>query len=379
MRIGFDVTPLCTPMTGVGTYTINLLEHLERLSHDEIVRLAHCRWLVNGPGDNEGPAMAHYRAPGPALNKTVRMQVVLPWQLRNLRIDVCHFTNGVASFWTPCPSVITIHDMTLWLFPQYHYTRRLLAVRPFVPLAARRAAAIIAVSQATKDDIVRILGVDESKVHVVYEAPAPYFQPLDNGTDLEGVGRRLGLPPRFMLYVGTIEPRKNLVRLLEAYASLRAKHGIDQGLVFVGRRGWKEEAVFAAIERLGLHREVQFLGYLSVDDLVAIYNMADLVAFPSLYEGFGLPVLEAMACGTPVVTSPNGSLREVAGNAAEIVDPDDVESIAEGMSRVLHDSARREELCACGLAQAARFSWERSARQTREIYAMAKDARDHGK
>jgi len=359
-------------MSGVGTYTINLLEHLERLSDDEILRLAHRCSPANGPAT----AGSEVRRLG--LNKTVWMQVVLPRQLQQACTDVCHFTNGVASFWTPCPSVVTIHDMTLWLFPQYHYRRRLLAMRPFVPLAARRAAAIIAVSQSTKADIVRILGVEESKVHVVYEAPSPQFQPLESVAELERVRRRYGLPPRLILYVGTIEPRKNLVRLLEAYARLRTRHGIDHGLVFVGRRGWKDEAVFAAVERLELGEEVRFLGYVPASDLVALYNLADLVAFPSLYEGFGLPVLEAMACGTPVVTSPNGSLREVAGSAAELVDPCDVDSIAAGLWRVLRDPARQEELCACGLAQAARFGWDQTARQTRQIYARVKGAGNNG-
>ena len=377
MRIGFDVTPLYTPMSGVGTYTINLLEHLERLSRDEIVPLAHRTSRGNGSGHCNGAATRFERR-GLGLNKTVWMQIVLPRQLRHLCTDVCHFTNGVASFWTPCPSVVTIHDMTLWLFPQYHYRRRLLAMRPFVPLAARRATAIIAVSQATKADIVRILGVEESKVHVVYEAPSPRFQPLKSVAELDRVRRRYGLPPRLILYVGTIEPRKNLVRLLEAFARLRASHGIAHSLVFVGRRGWKDEAVFAAVERLELGGHVRFLGYVPDGDLVALYNLADLVAFPSLYEGFGLPVLEAMACGTPVVTSPNGSLSEVAGCAAELVDPCDVESIAAGLWQVLRDPTRQEELGACGLAQAARFSWDQTARQTRQIYASIKGASDNG-
>jgi glycosyltransferase involved in cell wall biosynthesis len=248
----------------------------------------------------------------------------------------------------------------------------MLAMRPFVPLAARRAAAIIAVSQATKADIVRILGVEESKVHVVYEAPSPHFRRVESEEERQRVRHSYGLPRRLMLYVGTLEPRKNLVRLLEAYACLRARYNIDQPLVFVGRRGWKDDAAFAAVERLGLNSAVRFLGYVPARDLVTLYNLAELVAFPSLYEGFGLPVLEAMACGTPVVTSAKGSLCEVAGTAAEFVDPYDVESIAAGLWRVLRDPARQEELCARGLEQAARFSWEQAAHQTRQIYAQAR-------
>jgi glycosyltransferase involved in cell wall biosynthesis len=366
MRIGFDVTPLCSPMSGVGTYATNLLQNLEQAPHDEIVKLAH---RAPSGDDADKGGQPYLKKRGLGLNKTVWMQVVLPRQLMQLCMDVCHFTNGVASFWTPCPSVVTIHDMTLWLFPHFHYGRRLLAMRPFVPLAARRAGAIIAVSQATKTDIVRILGVPESKVHVVYEAPSPRFRPITGLAQLEKVRRSYRLPRRLVLYVGTIEPRKNLVRLVEAYAHLRKHCRLEHTLVFVGNRGWKDDAVFAAVERLELDGVVQFLGYVPAGDLAVLYNLADVVAFPSLYEGFGLPVLEAMASGTPVVTSPNGSLREVAGNAAEFVDPQDVESIAAGLWRVLRDPARREELSARGLEQAARFGWDKAARQTREIYA----------
>ena len=182
------------------------------------------------------------------------------------------------------------------------------------------------------------------------------------------LSQRYGLPDRFLLHVGTIEPRKNLVRLLEALARLRRSEGLDHGLVLVGHRGWKDEEVFAPVERLALEDAAQFLGYVPVADLVALYNRAQALVYPSLYEGFGLPVLEAMACGTPVVASSSSSLREVAGSAAEFVDPNSVRGIAAGVRRVLLDADRREELRALGLAQAARFSWDTAAQQTRGIY-----------
>ncbi|MBV9544444.1 MAG: glycosyltransferase, partial [Chloroflexi bacterium] len=172
------------------------------------------------------------------LNKTLWMQGVLPMQLRRLSTDVCHFTNSVAPWWTPCPCVITIHDMTVWMFPKCHPRRRLLAMRPIIPLAARRASAIIAVSASTKRDLIRILGVRAEKVHVVYEAPAPHFRrlPASAAPWLEHVRARYGLPEKFVLYVGTIEPRKNLPRLLQAFTLLRASGGEDYGLVLVGNR-----------------------------------------------------------------------------------------------------------------------------------------------
>jgi glycosyltransferase involved in cell wall biosynthesis len=365
MRIGFDVTPLCVPQSGVGTYTSNLLDHLEQCADDQILPLTHRPWHIDASRSPNG------HVPFFRLNKTVWMQTVLPRQLARLGLDVCHFTNAVAPLWTPCPSVVTIHDMTLWLFPELHGRRRLLAMRPVIPLAARRAAAIITVSHSAKRDIVSILGVPEHKVHVVYEAPAPFFRVLERDPKLEAIREHHELPERFVLHVGTIEPRKNLVRLLEAFAQFRRDTGESHTLILVGQRGWRDEAVFSAAERLALGNAVRFLGYVSPDTLVALYNLADAVAFPSLYEGFGLPVVEAIVCGTPVVASANGSLAEIAGDAAEFVNPMDVESIAAGLQRVLVDRTRHVELRTKGLARASLFSWGQAAIQTRQIYTAA--------
>jgi glycosyltransferase involved in cell wall biosynthesis len=183
------------------------------------------------------------------------------------------------------------------------------------------------------------------------------------------VRRKYGLPAQFVLYVGTIEPRKNLNRLLQAFELLRRDGFNSLVLVLVGSRGWDDAAVIRGAERLAACGAVRLLGRASAQDLVALYNLADVLAFPSLYEGFGLPVIEAMACGTPVVSSPNGSLAEIVGNAAELVDPTQVESIALGLRRVLSDPERRAALRTAGIAQAARFSWEAAAAQTRQIYA----------
>lgn len=370
MRIAYDVTSLCVPQSGVGTYTLNLLSHLNALPGDEIVPFAHRS--VNGYTESLGSVPRISRV---GLNKTLWMQAVLPVELARMEIEVCHFLNNVSSVWTPCPSILTIHDMTLWLFPEYHYRRRQLAMRPFIPLSARRAAAIVVNSHSTKRDLVRILGVPEEKVHVVYGAAAPCFRLLPRSAALDEVRRRYSLPDHFVLYVGTIEPRKNLVRLLHAFAELRQKHKLPHSLLLVGQRGWKDEEVFATMEQLQLGDAVRFLGHVPLDSLVALYNLADAMAFPSLYEGYGLPVIEAMACGTPVVTSPNGALQEVVGEAAEIIDPLDTRSIAEGLVRVLTDSGWRDELRRRGLERAASFTWQAAALQTRQLYDAVRAGR----
>jgi glycosyltransferase involved in cell wall biosynthesis len=267
--------------------------------------------------------------------------------------------------------------MTLWLFPKYHNGLRLLSMRPFIPVAARRAAAIVAVSRATKEDIVRILRVPPEKVHVIHEAPSASFHPMDEETALNTVRQARNteagaplraLPERFVLYVGTIEPRKNLVRLLQAFAQLWHGGVVPHKLVFVGQRGWKDEPVFRTVERLELQQAVLFLGYVPRKILIALYNLAEALVFPSLYEGFGLPVVEAMACGTPVITSRNGSLNEISGEAAEFVEPTSIESIAEALRRVLNDPIRQVELSHQGLTQSSRYSWAVAAEQTRAVY-----------
>jgi glycosyltransferase involved in cell wall biosynthesis len=292
----------------------------------------------------------------------------LPLQLSRLGVDVCHFTNSVAAWWTPCPSVVTIHDTTLWMFPRYHPRRRLLAMRPLIPRGARHAKAIIAVSAATKRDVVRTLNVPDEKVHVIYEAAAPHFRPLPRNGALELVRRKYGLPESFILHVGTLEPRKNLVRLLQAFEQVRLQGCQSHALALVGNRGWNDARIMECVERMGLDGSVRVLGHTPTEDVVALYNLADVVALPSLYEGFGLPVIEAMACGTPVVTSPNGSLAEIAGTAAEFVDPTQVESIADGLHAMLSDAGKRAALREAGLQRAAEFSWEATAEKTRQVY-----------
>lgn len=373
MHVGFDLTPLSVPQSGVGTYTSNLFRHLALKKTDRITPLFH------RPLHPQAQLPIWVRDHGQrrwAINKTIWMQLMLPAQLRREGVELAHFTNSVAPLAMKAPSVVTIHDMTLWLFPQHHYRRRLLAMRPLIPLVARRAAAIITVSHSAKSDIVRLLGVDEAKVHVVYEAPAADFRRLErNDERLQTMRRRYGLPDRFALYVGTIEPRKNLVRLIKAFAQFQECHDAPHHLLLVGSRGWKDTPVFQAIEQLALGDKVHFLDYVPFDDLIALYNLADALTFPSLYEGFGLPVVEAMACGTPVITSDSGSLVEVAGDAACVVNPLDVQSIAHGLGQVLLQRDYRADLRERGAAHVADFTWHRTAAETRQIYDMVVSAK----
>jgi len=264
------------------------------------------------------------------------------------------------------PSVLTVHDLIFRIFPQHHKRLNYWYLNAAMPLYCRRASAVIAVSQSTKRDLVRLYGLEPARISVVHEAAAPHFTPAPPALVAQ-VRARYGLPDRYLLHVGTIEPRKNLKHLLEAVHRLRAKRE-DVRLVIAGSKGWLYQSFFEGIEELALGDAVVLPGYVPDADLPAVYSGAQLVAVPSLYEGFGLPVLEAMACGAPVVCSHTSSLPEVGGDAAAYFDPTDVDAMADAILTAWRDEALRETMRTNGLARAARFSWTRAAEETLAIY-----------
>jgi glycosyltransferase involved in cell wall biosynthesis len=295
------------------------------------------------------------------------MQGVLPGTLRRVRPDVCHYPNYLAPIASMCPSIVTLHDMTLFVTPRFHNWKKLLLDRTLIPLVARRAQAIVTVSHSAGDDIVRYLGVPPSKVHVIMNAVSGAFQEITDKAALHAVRTRYGIDGPYILYVGTIEPRKNLVRLINAFRVLK-KHGLPHKLVLVGQQGWHSAPIYAEVEKHDLSKDVRFTGYVPFEDLPALYSGASVMAFPSLYEGFGLPVLEAMSCGAPVVTSHSSALAEVADGAALLVDPQSSTQIADALYRVCTDGDLAAELSTKGRARARQFTWENAARATLEVY-----------
>lgn len=263
------------------------------------------------------------------------------------------------------PTVLTVHDLIFHRFPQYHKPLNYGYLRLAMPLYVRRADAVIAVSEATRRDLIELYGTPPQKVHVIPEAAAPAFRPATPAAAAE-VRRHYGLPPRFLLTVGTVEPRKNLPGLFHALAALRREEAIP--LVVAGSKGWLYEETFRTLEVLGLGDQVVFLGYVPDASLAALYTAAEAVVLPSLYEGFGLPVLEAMSCGAPVVCSRTSSLPEVGGDAARYFDPCEPEEMAAAILQVWRDEALREAMRAAGFQRAAGFSWERAAAQTLALY-----------
>jgi glycosyltransferase involved in cell wall biosynthesis len=267
------------------------------------------------------------------------------------------------------PTVLTVHDLIFRRLPEHHKRLNRWYLNCSLPLYCRRATRIIAISECTRRDLMTAYGLPAEKIVVVHEAADPRFRP-ESPERIDAVRGAYGLPERYVLFVGTIEPRKNLTRLLHAFETLHGE-GLTDGLVLVGKRGWLYEGFFAELEESPVKEAVIMPGYVPDEDLPAVYGGAQLLVFPSLYEGFGLPLLEAMACGTAVACSGTSSLPEVGGEAARYFDPMDEASITETLRSVLGDSSLRGELAARGLARAAGFSWDRVAEETEAVYRAA--------
>jgi len=361
--VGFEATALeLRQKSGVSYYTAHLLNSLaEQDSGWRFVLL-----MSRAPAcaiSRNVRVPAGWRLP----NRSLWMQFVLPRLVARLCPQVCHFTNSIAPLSLTCPFVVSLYDMSLFLFPRLQPRRSLWLVRSILPAVTRKAAAVITVSSSSKNDILRVLGLPPEKVHVVYGAAADTFCPIENPLELEPTRRKYGLEEPFILSVSTVEPRKNLSRLLTAFSEMR-RRGRREQLVLAGQLGWHYRPLLRQIEQSGLRDAVRLLGYVPEEDLPHIYNLARAVAFPSLYEGFGLPIVEAMACGVPVLTGNGSAMAEVGAGAALLVDPLSAEEIEHGLVRLLTDESFRQELRGAGLARAMQFSWARAARETIAVY-----------
>ena len=373
MRDGFDATSLTIPRSGIGRYTLELARAL--LAHEpeiELLLITH-RPLSDDLG--EDPVSRLPQLGGPRFRpKLAWMQTVLPFRATRRRVDVCHFTNYHAPLLSRVPYVVTIHDVSLIVMPESHPTERVASMRPLLRAVARRSAAVLSPTESARAETIRHLAIDPEKVHVVPEAAAPGFGPIGDEARLTAAAARYRVEPGFLLFIGTIEPRKNVPRLLHAYAQLR-RDGFAGQLVICGGKGWKSPEIRPTVERLGLTDAVIFTGYVPDEDVVALLNLARAFVYPSLYEGYGLPIIEAFACGTPTVTSDRGATAEVAGDAALLVEPEDVDALRRALALALGNEPTRARLREAGLRRAAEFSWARAARETAAIYrAVAEGA-----
>ncbi len=373
MIIAVDYTAAAWQGAGIGRYTRELIRAMVPLDPT----LRYTLFYAAGGLPPTSPHLAdlqalcrlypHVRAHPIPLSPR---QLTIIWQRLRLpllaewlvgRFDVLHAPDFVLPP-THARTLLTVHDLTFLVRPECAEAGLRAYLTRAVPQALRRADLVVVDSQATANDLDRLLGVGGRRVRLIYPGVAERFQPL-SAHNIEPVRVALGLPAQFLLFVGTLEPRKNLVRLLEGFAHATLPPELQ--LVIAGRRGWLYEEIFAAIRRLGLEKRVQLLDFVAESHLPALYNLARALVYPSLYEGFGLPVLEAMACGTPVVTAKVASLPEVAGEAAILVDPLSVEAIADGIRLALEAAPR---LRSAGPLQARNFSWSAAAQALMACY-----------
>jgi glycosyltransferase involved in cell wall biosynthesis len=304
-------------------------------------------------------------------------QLRAPTALRQERIDVLHAMAFVAPLRAACPTVVTVLDLSFLRFPMAFKAFKRVYLRTMTRISARRAKRVIAISESTRQDVISLLGVPADRVERVYCGVDPRFRPLPS-TEVEAFRRKKGLPERFVFFLGTIEPRKNVDTLVQAYVKrIAADAGAtgsramgDVHLVVAGGRGWLADAVYARVEELNVQDRVHFVGYVPEDEKPLWYNAAACFCYLSLYEGFGLPPLEAMACGVPVVTSNVSSLPEVVGEAGLTVNPLDSAAVGEVLHRLLTEPGLRAERGALGLERSRRFTWTQAAKQTADIYRV---------
>ncbi|MCS6953318.1 MAG: glycosyltransferase family 1 protein [Bryobacterales bacterium] len=355
---------------GIGTYIRNLLRALAALdAENRYILVAYREDLseLSGLGPNFQLAPYERRDTDPL------DQLAFPWHVRHFSADLCHIPLNVVSIAMPTPYVVTVHDMSSLLFDQQRTLRKNFRRYQF-RRGLLRAERVIAVSHATREDIEDLFGVPSERISVVYNAPDPEFlEDTSTREQMEQILERYQVDYPFLLYAGTIRPQKNIPRLIEAFAVARGhleSHPLyrDLRLIIIGDEISRYPAVRRAVIQTRVEQVVRFLGFVPLETLKCFYKAAAAFVFPSLYEGFGLPPLEAMACGTPVVASNVSSLPEVVGDAALLVNPVNVFDIAEKICEVLTNQSLRAELIAKGCQRVRQFSWRHTARQVLDIY-----------
>lgn len=364
MRIGIDGRYIQDHFPGIGRYTYNLVQALTKAAPEDSFVLLHNPKLVNTRydlGTLQSPNLEIVAVEVPTFSLAEQWR--LPSIVRGLRLDLFHSPYYLKPYLLPCPSVVTIYDLIPRLYPEYVSSGARVIFEMAIRLAIVTSRLVISVSQSAKEDLVRLLGVPPSKVWVTPLGIDRRFCPV-NEKAISNLCQKYDLPVGYILYLGTNKPHKNLARLVEAFAEVKT----ERKLVLAGKEDPRYSEAHEVTKQLGLQDRVVFLGQVSEDDLPALYSGAALFVFPSLYEGFGLPLLEAMACGVPAISSSTSSLPEIAGQAAVMVDPLDLSQLARALERVLGDSNLRASMREEGLKQAAQFSWERTAKETLAVY-----------
>ena len=355
MRIGVDVREVCAGKAGKGRYVTELIAALAEIDHKNEYIL----YGWHGNHLSEIPKRWEFKA---LPQSGLAWHLAVAGRLRKDGIDLYWATTSyIVSCITSVPTILVVHDLATFIVPEARLPLKTrILERLLLKRASQKSKAIVTLSESTKNDLIRVFQIPSFKITVTGEGVSNKIHSVDRHVE--------NLPERFILFVGTIEPRKNIARLIHAYSTLESSIQKDYPLVIVGKRGWYWEDVDLAIKERNVQDRIVFLDYVPDEDLPAIYSRAACFVYPSLYEGFGLPPLEAMACGTPVITSNISSLPEVVGEAGILVDPYNIEEIAQAIRTVLTDPDLRRSMSEKGLERAKLFTWENTARQTIKIY-----------
>jgi len=370
MRIAIDAHSVGNQLAGNETYAVNLIEALAEVDQSNQYTLyvtrqsAIDRFANRWPNFNVKRTVPH--------TPLVRIPVTLSAELRRNPVDVLH-VQYTAPPLAPCPVVATIHDLSFEHLPETFNRRSRAQLRLTVRRTARKAAQILTLSEFSRRDIVDTYRIAPDRVSVTPAAAPSHFKPIEDETELRKIREIYGIERDYILSVSSIQPRKNLIRLIEAYSCLRGlrPEGKLPQLILVGKRGWLDNETFRAAQRHSANNDIAFTGYVAENDLSALYSGATCFVYPSFFEGFGLPVLEAMQCGAPVIAGNRTSIPEVVGNAGLLFDPFDTNSLVQALTRVLDDSEYRAALRIQGLERAREFDWKQTARMTLQAYQKA--------
>lgn len=366
MKIGIEARWITYNKTGFGNYALNLLKELGNIDDKNEFLV----YLNSDFSNNEIFSKPNFKKRVIKTPPGIYKHISIPLDIitKKRKFDFFHFLYNAPSLLLPCPFILTIHDVSYKYIPNMLSKRNLLSINTQLLLNAKKASKIITVSESSKKDIINFYKIPEEKIKVIYEGVDDSFRPMNGDQERRGIVEKYGLPSKFLLYVGTYLPHKNLETLLYAYHELRRNQKISQVLVLAGKKGRNYDVISHLISKLCLDKDVKTIGFVRDEDLPYIYNLSDLFIFPSIYEGFGLPLLEAMACGVPVISSDTSCLPEIGGNAALYFSPKEIEELARKIFSVITNKNLRNDLIARGFRRAKLFSWKTMAEKTLHLY-----------
>ncbi len=369
MKIAINAMLLSAPRFGIWTYIYNLIEHLAIIDEKNSYEIfSGSSELELGKYRNFTVLKPPFDLPKPAA-RIMWEHFVQPFLINRDELDIYHNPDHILPILpVKAKKIVTVHDLCFYKHPETFSSAKRRYKKLMTPVSLKRADKIIADSHSTKKDIIELFSVPEEKIAVVHIGVSPDFRPVSDKKILSGFRKKRELAAPFILFVGTLEKRKNIEGLIDAYILAVREHKISHDLVVAGKKGWLYDGIFRKVKRVGLEGKIKFIFDARQDELPLLYSQADLFVYPSLYEGFGLPVLEAMACGTPVITSNVSSLPEVAGDAAILIDPRDSASLAKNIAKLLADAGLRKAFSEKGLERAKHFGWDKCAQQTLDVY-----------